>query len=402
MFQTVQLAPPDPILGIGDAFARDPNPAKINLSVGVFKDAAGKTPVLASVKEAERRILAGEVSKGYMPIDGSPAYNAAVQALLFDTHEVVAAKRCATSHSPGGTGGLRVAADYLRKNHGPLTIWVSDPTWNNHESIFQAAGLTVKTYPYFDPANNGLNFNAMIAQLAAIDEGDIVLLHGCCHNPTGVDPTLEQWQTIATTIAQRGGLPLVDFAYQGFAAGIREDAACLAILLTHCREMIVVSSFSKNFGLYNERTGAVTVVAADAATAEKVLSQVKIAIRTNYSNPPAHGGLIVTTILTDPALRAQWEDEVKQMRDRIHLMRTLFVKSLNDRGVKLAPAGNDFITRQHGMFSFSNLNKEQVKALKEKFSIYIVGSGRINVAGMTEANMGPLCDAIASVVGEAK
>jgi aspartate/tyrosine/aromatic aminotransferase len=400
MFQTVQLAPPDPILGIGEAFAKDPSPNKINLSVGVFKDAAGKTPVLPSVKEAEKRLLATEASKGYMPIDGSPAYNAAVQALLFGDHEVVKSKRCATSHTPGGTGGLRVAADYLRKNHGPLTVWISDPTWNNHESIFQSAGLTVKTYPYFDPKTNGLNFDGMIAALKGAAAGDVILLHGCCHNPTGVDPTPAQWQTIAEVLGERGVLPLVDFAYQGFAAGIKEDAACLAALLGKCSEMIVVSSFSKNFGLYNERTGALTVVAADAGAAEKVLSQVKIAIRTNYSNPPAHGGLIVTTILTDPALRVQWENEVKEMRQRIHKMRELFVKSLNDRGVKLSPAGNDFITRQNGMFSFSNLNKDQVKALKEKFAIYIVGSGRINVAGMTEANMGPLCDAIAAVAGK--
>lgn len=398
MFQTVQLAPPDPILGIGDAFAKDPNPHKINLSVGVYKDAAGKTPVLPSVKAAEKHIFEIEASKGYMPIDGSPGYNAAVQKMLFGDHEVVQAKRCATSHTPGGTGGLRVAADYLKKNHGQLNVWISDPTWVNHESIFQSAGHVVKSYPYFDAATNGLKFEAMIAALGTIGAGDVVLLHGCCHNPTGVDPTVDQWKQIAKVIADRGGLPLVDFAYQGFATGIREDAACLSMLLEKCEEMIVVSSFSKNFGLYNERTGAVTIVAADAATAERVLSQVKIAIRSNYSNPPAHGGLIVTTILTDPALHTQWVDEVKQMRDRIHKMRTLFVQSLNDRGVKLAPAGNDFITRQNGMFSFSNLNKAQVQALKEQFSIYIVGSGRINVAGMTEANMGPLCDAVTAVV----
>jgi len=397
MFQNVQLAPPDPILGIGDAFAKDASPAKINLSVGVYKDAAGKTPVLGCVKEAEKRILATEASKGYMPIDGSPAYNSAVQTLLFGDHEVVAAKRCATSHTPGGTGGLRVAADYLKKNHGSLTLWISDPTWVNHESIFQSAGHTVKSYPYFDAATNGLKFDAMLAALNTISAGDVVLLHGCCHNPTGVDPTPDQWKQIAKAIADRGGLPLVDFAYQGFAVGIREDAACLATLLEKNAEMIVVSSFSKNFGLYNERTGAVTVVTADSATAEKVISQIKIVIRCNYSNPPAHGGLIVTTILTDPALHAQWIDEVKQMRERIHKMRTLFVQSLSDRGVNLAPAGNDFITRQNGMFSFSNLNKTQVQALKEKFSIYIVGSGRINVAGMTEVNMTPLCDAIATV-----
>lgn len=399
MFETVQLAPPDAILGISEAFAKDPNPAKINLSVGVYKDASGKTPVLATVKEAEKRLLASEASKGYMPIDGSPAYNNAVQELLFGKgHEVIASKRAATAHTPGGTGGLRVAGDYIRKLHGPRTIWVSDPTWANHDAIFAASGLTVKTYPYFDAKSNGLNFDAMIAGLKQAAAGDVVLLHATCHNPTGVDPTPAQWETIAATVAERGLLPLVDFAYQGFATGIAEDAACLGVLLKQVKEMLIASSFSKNFGLYNERTGAMTVVAATADATEKVLSQVKVCVRTNYSNPPAHGGLIVTTILGDPALRSQWENEVAQMRSRIAGMRKLFVKSLSDRGVKLSPAGNEFIIHQNGMFSFSGLNKDQVAKLKEKYAIYIVGSGRINVAGMTEANMTPLCDAIANVV----
>ena len=398
MFQDVQLAPPDAILGITEAFNKDPNPAKINLSVGVYKDAGGKTPVLPSVKEAERRILAGEASKGYMPIDGSPAYTGAVQAMLFgEGHEVITSNRAATCHTPGGTGGLRVAGDYLAKVHGKPTVLVSDPTWANHDAIFQASGLPVRAYTYFDAKTNGLNFEGMIASLKEAAAGSVVLLHGTCHNPTGVDPTPEQWQTIAEVVAEKGLLPLVDFAYQGFAKGIREDATCVSALLAKVKEMIIVSSFSKNFGLYNERTGAMTIVAADADAAAKVMSQVKICIRTNYSNPPAHGGIIVTTILSDAALRSQWEGEVAQMRDRIQAMREAFVKGLDTRGVKLSPAGNDFIIHQNGMFSFSNLNKDQVKTLKEKYSIYIVGSGRINVAGMTEANMGPLCDAIASV-----
>ena len=398
MFESVQLAPPDPILGITEAFNKDTNAGKINLSVGVYKDAGGKTPVLASVKEAEKRILASEASKGYMPIDGSAAYNQAVQTLLFGEHDAVKAGRVVTAHTPGGTGGLRVAADYLRKMHGPRTVWVSDPTWANHDSIFQAAGLTVKQYPYFDPATNGLKFEEMINALSGAAVGDVVLLHGCCHNPTGVDPNPAEWELIADVIATSKLLPLVDFAYQGFATGVREDAACLSALMGKVKEMIVVSSFSKNFGLYNERTGALTVLAADADTAQRVLSQVKICIRVNYSNPPAHGSAIVTTILTDPALRTQWDGEVKDMRDRIHKMRAQFVQELNTRGVKLSPAGNDFIIRQKGMFSFSGLTKEQVAKLKEQFAIYIVGSGRINVAGMTEANMKPLCDAIADVV----
>ncbi|MEX2214616.1 MAG: amino acid aminotransferase [Phycisphaeraceae bacterium] len=399
MFDHVTLAPPDSILGITEAFNKDPNPAKINLSVGVYKDAAGKTPVLPSVKEAEKRILAGEASKGYMPIDGSPAYTGAVQTMLFgEGHEVITNNRAATCHTPGGTGGLRVAGDYLAKIHNKPIILVSDPTWANHDAIFQASGLNVQTYPYFDAKTNGLNFEGMIAALKSAAPGSVVLLHGTCHNPTGVDPTPEQWKTIAETIAEKGLLPLVDFAYQGFAVGIREDATCLTALLAKVKELIVVSSFSKNFGLYNERTGAMTIVAASAEAATKVMSQVKVCIRTNYSNPPAHGGMIVTTILSDPALNEQWVGEVKQMRERIHLMRESFVQNLDRRGVKLSPAGNDFIILQHGMFSFSNLNKDQVKALKERFSIYIVGSGRINVAGMTDANMRPLCDAIAAVV----
>ncbi len=395
MFETVAVAPPDPILGITEAFNADPNPAKINLSVGVYQDENGKTTILPSVKAAEQLLIKTETSKGYKPISGAPEYGAAVQQLLFGAgHEAITSRRATTAHTPGGTGALRVAADYLRALHGARTVWMSDPTWANHGNIFQSAGLNVKNYPYFDPATNSLAFDRMIATLREIPAGDILLLHGCCHNPTGVDPTLDQWKQIGQVIAERKILPLIDFAYQGFARGLREDAEGLLALTQAGSELLICSSFSKNFGLYNERTGALTVVAADAAAAQAVMSQVKVVIRSNYSNPPAHGGAIVSTILNDSALRAQWEDEVAMMRHRIKGMRQAFVDALKKRGVK---ADLSFIIRQYGMFSFSGLSKDQVQKLKEKFGIYIVGSGRINVAGMTPGNMDRLCDAIASV-----
>lgn len=396
MFETIDVAPPDAILGITEAFNKDTNPKKINLSVGIFQDAQGKTPILASVKEAERRILANEVNKNYKPIDGAPDYNKLVQELLFGAgHEVLASQRATTAHTPGGTGALRVAGDYLKKKHPAATVWLSDPTWANHEQIFKAAGLAVKYYPYFDAASNGLAFDKMIAALGAAPAGDVVLLHGACHNPTGIDPTPEQWQTIGQTLASKKLLPLLDFAYQGFGNGLREDAAGLLALAKPGVEMLIASSFSKNFGLYNERVGALTVVAGSQAAAAAVMSHVKTCIRANYSNPPAHGSSIVATVLSDPALKAQWENEVKAMRDRINGMRKTFVDALAKAGVKKDVS---YITRQRGMFSFSGLNKDQVERLKKEFAIYIVGSGRINVAGMTDANMGPLCEAIAKVM----
>jgi aspartate/tyrosine/aromatic aminotransferase len=396
MFDNVPVAPPDSILGITEAFNKDPNPRKINLSVGVYKDAQGKTPVLPSVKAAEERILKTETTKNYAPIEGAPAYAAAVQEMLFGPgHEVIVARRAATAHTPGGTGALRMAADYLRKNHQPKAIWVSEPTWPNHPQVFQAAGLSVKTYPYFDAAKNALAFDQMLAGLRQVPAGDIVLLHACCHNPSGIDPTPDQWQAIAKVVGECGALPLVDFAYQGFGTGLREDAACLQALVRPDSELLIASSFSKNFGLYNERVGALTIVARSSAAAAAVLSQVKTCIRCTYSNPAAHGAAIVTTILGDPQLRAQWEVELKQMRDRINDMRRLFVETLVRHGVK---SDNSFIVRQKGMFSFSGLSKDQVERLKKEYAIYIVGSGRINVAGMTRDNMDALCAAIAKVV----
>ncbi|MBE2213418.1 MAG: aspartate/tyrosine/aromatic aminotransferase [Opitutaceae bacterium] len=396
MFQSVPLAPPDAILGLSEAFAKDPNPAKINLSIGVFCDETGKTPILATVKEAERRLLETEASKGYLPIDGSPAYAQAVQAMMFGAgHEVITSRRATTAHTPGGTAALRVAADLIKKNFPKATVWLSDPTWPNHPQIFDAAGVPTKVYPYFDATANGLAFDKTLAALGQVAAGDFVLLHGCCHNPTGIDPTVAQWKQIAGVLAARGATALVDFAYQGFGRGLAEDAAGLLAILQPGVEMLVCSSFSKNFGLYRERVGALTAVSKDAETAAKVQSQVKAVIRANYSNPPSHGGSIVATILGDAALRAQWEKELAAMRDRINGMRQLFVATLKAKGVA---RDFGFIERQLGMFSFSGLTKDQVQKLRDQYAIYMVGNGRINVAGMRPATMDRLCEAIKSVM----
>ncbi len=396
MFDQVQMAPPDPILGLTEAFNQDPNPHKINLGVGIYKDAAGKTPVLGSVKAAEQVLLTTEATKNYKPIEGDPAYARSVQELMLGAnHALLKANRVRTAHTPGGTGALRVAADYLHRLHPGATVWMSDPTWANHPNVFQAAGLKVATYPYFDAASNSLKLDAMLDTLGKAPAGDVVLLHGCCHNPTGVDPTAAQWKAIATTLGQRGLLPLVDFAYQGFGDGLTEDAAGLLTLAGILPELLVCSSFSKNFGLYNERVGAVSVIAKTPAAGDCVLSHLKAAIRANYSNPPAHGAGVVATILADEALRKQWQGEVTAMRQRINGMRQLFVATLKAKG---AQGDYSFITRQRGMFSFSGLNKQQVQTLREKHAVYIVGSGRISVAGMTETNMPRLCEAIVSVL----
>ncbi|MBI3957485.1 MAG: aspartate/tyrosine/aromatic aminotransferase [Chloroflexi bacterium] len=396
MFDSITPAPPDAILGLTEAFKKDLNPRKVNLGVGVYKDAGGATPVLETVKEAERRLLSGEKTKSYLPIDGSPEYAAASQRLVFgDSHAIVTSGRAVTAHAPGGTGALRVAGDFVAQITPGATVWLSDPTWPNHPSVFQSAGLKVASYPYFDPAANAIDFERMLATLGTIPAGDVLLLHGCCHNPTGVDLSPAQWQAVAEVAAQRGVLPLLDFAYQGFADGLEEDAAGVRAVAAHCPEMFVASSYSKNFGLYNERVGALTLVARSPQAAEASLSHIKRCIRANYSNPPAHGGEIVRTILGDPELRRRWEGEVADMRQRINTMRHLFVETLNEKGVD---RDFSFIARQRGMFSFSGLTPAQVKALRERHAVYIVGSGRISVAGMTEGNMDYLCAAIADVL----
>ena len=397
MFDSLPLAPPDAILGLNEAFKQDSNPRKINLSVGVYKDEQGNTPILACVKEAERRLLASEKSKGYLSIEGHPKYASRVQELLFGSgHEALTSGRAVTAQTPGGTGSLRVAADFLKKHFPRAKVWVSKPTWANHAAIFAAAGQQVESYAYIDAAGRGLDFAAMLASLKQIPAGDVVLLHACCHNPTGIDPMPQQWKEIAAVIRERGTLPLIDFAYQGFGDGLVEDAGGLRALVQAEKEHLVCSSFSKNFGLYGERVGALTVVAAEPEAAQRALSQVRISIRTNYSNPPTHGAAIVATVLSDASLRQQWEQELAAMRDRIHQMRRLFVETMR----RNAPQHDfSFLEHQKGMFSFSGLTNLQVDELRSKHAVYVVGNGgRINVAGMTRDNMEPLCTAIADVL----
>jgi aspartate/tyrosine/aromatic aminotransferase len=397
MLNALEMAPPDPILGLIETFKKDPNPAKINLSIGVYRDAKNQTPVLECVKRAEERILAGEKTKNYVsPNSGALDYVAAVQELLFGAdHEIVKSNRAVTAHTPGGTGALRTAGDFMKTLLGAKRIWLSEPTWPNHPSVFEAAGLDIAGYPYYDAANKVLDFEPMLDALKKVPAGEFVLLHGCCHNPTGMDPTPDQWKAIADVASKQGWMPVFDFAYQGLADGIREDAVGLSQFLNVGRELMICSSFSKNFGLYNERVGALTVVGESETAAEKALSHLKRVIRTNYSNPPAHGANIVVTVLTDVGLRKLWEGEVKDMRERIAGMRQLFVDSLKKMGVD---RDFSFLTTQKGMFSFSGMTKDHVAKLRNDYAVYIVGSGRINVAGMTEDNMDALCDAIASVL----
>lgn len=396
MFEKVSEAPADPILGLSEAFKSDPRPGKINLGVGVYKDEAGTTPILKTVKAAEQRLVEQENTKSYLSIEGTGAFGAGVQRMLFGAKsDILSTGRARTAHTPGGTGALRVAAEFIVRQLGSKRIWVSNPTWANHGGVFKAAGLEVQQYTYYDAAAKDKDFAAVMRDLAKVQAGDVVLLHGCCHNPTGIDPTPEEWEAIAQLGADKGWLALFDFAYQGFAQGLDDDAAGLRAFAAKNAEFLVASSFSKNFGLYNERVGAFTLVAADSAAAGVAFSQVKAIVRTMYSNPPAHGGAVVTTVLEDAALYGQWEKEVAEMRERIHAMRTLFVETLKAKGVT---RDFSFIERQNGMFSFSGLNPEQVARLKDEFGIYIVGSGRISVAGMTRANMDALCTAIAAVL----
>ena len=334
MFEQLEMAPADPILGLSTAFKTDPNPDKINLGVGVYQDASGQTPIFAAVKTAEERVLAAEKSKSYLDIEGSPEYGAAVRTLLLNAdHEILASKRAITVQSPGGTGALRIAGDFLARHFGDKPIWLSEPTWANHPKVFQAAGLQVETYPYFDAKTNGLDEEALVTALGQIPNGHIVLLHGCCHNPTGVDPSPQAWERIADLVAERQLLPLVDFAYQGLGDGLSADAVGLKALCREGCELFIASSFSKNFGLYKERIGALTLVGTDADQTAKALSHLKIAVRTNYSNPPAHGSAIVSEILGDEALTSQWEQEVANMRERINGMRRELVAGLKAQGV---------------------------------------------------------------------
>lgn len=396
IFSQVELAPADPILGLTDAFKADVRENKVNLGVGIYKDESGQTPILKSVKFAEEKLLATENSKSYLGMEGVQAYNRVVQTLLFgDEHGVVSEQRALTAQAPGGTGSLRIAAEFLVRHTRSKKIWISNPTWANHHNIFSTAGLEIAEYRYYKAQTHGLDFEAMLSDLQTAEAGDLVLLHGCCHNPTGIDLDNAQWQQVAQLCLDKQLVPLFDFAYQGFGAGVEEDAQGLRIVASTVPELIVANSFSKNFGLYNERIGAVTVVAANSDEAVNAFSQIKSTIRASYSNPPAHGALIVSTILEDETLKQLWHDELQEMRERIAEMRTLFVESLKAAGVE---QDFEFISRQNGMFSFSGLSKEQVNRLRDEFAVYIVGSGRISVAGMTKSNMPVICNAIANVL----
>ncbi len=393
-FERIEAAPADPILGLTDAFKKDPNPEKINLGVGVYQNEEGQTAILKCVKAAEKTLLETETSKSYLPITGLPEYGRLARELIFGKgSEYVDGGRAVSCHCPGGTGALRIGADFIVQQNVASTVWISDPTWANHYQIAKSAGLKFERYPYYDRANHCLAFDRMLETLSQAHEGDVVLLHACCHNPTGIDPTPEQWEILAKFLADKKLLPFIDFAYQGFGNGIDEDAFGVRTIAKHCSEMLIASSFSKNFGMYNERVGVLTIVSADNATAANVFSQMKIAVRTAISNPPAHGEKVVAAILSNPELRAMWESELSQMRERIHEMRGLLSAKLKDAG-----AGDyDFINSQYGMFSFSGLDKEQVEALRKDFGIYIVGSGRICVAGINHKNIDRLVEAITAV-----
>lgn len=396
MFEKIAAAPADPILGLADLFRADNRSNKINLGIGVYKDETGQTPVLSSVKKAEKFLLENETTKNYLSIDGLADFARCTQALLFGkNHALITGQRARTAQTPGGTGALRVAADFLATQTDVKRVWVSNPSWPNHQNVFHSAGLEVCEYAYYDAQNHTLDFDGMLTALDKAQAGDVVLFHGCCHNPTGIDPTKEQWAQLAALSQQKGWLPLFDFAYQGFARGLEEDAEGLRIFADTHQELLVCSSYSKNFGLYNERVGACTLVAANADAAATAFSQVKYTIRANYSNPPAHGAAVVATILGNDALRAEWEQELTAMRQRIHLMRELFVKTLQEKG---AQGDFSFIIRQNGMFSFSGLSKDQVVRLRDEFAVYAVNSGRVNVAGMTPDNMSALCAAIVAVL----
>ncbi len=395
-FAQIELAPPDPIIGLTEAFNNDPNPAKVNLGVGVYQDAAGKVPVLKVVREAEARWYEQEATKSYLGIDGLPAYNKEVQKLLFGADsQIIAESRAVTVQGIGGTGALKIGADFLRRFLPDSQVWISNPSWENHQMLFEAAGFKVNAYPYYDPETHGLDLNGMLETLKGLPAGSIVVLHACCHNPTGVDLSNEQWKLVVDVVKQRGLVPFLDFAYQGFGEGLEADSFAVRAFAESGLSCLIASSFSKSFALYRERIGAMTIVTGSADEAKRVLSQVKRVIRTNYSSPPSHGAQLVAMVLADAGLRKQWEAELAEMRERILEMREKFVEGLRQKGVE---QDFSFIKNQRGMFSYSGLQPDAVKALREKYGIYVVGTGRICVAAMNDKNIGGICQAIADVL----
>lgn len=394
--EQVTPAPPDPILGLTEAFKKDSNPAKVNLGVGVFVDDYGQTPVLDSVKKAEHMLWENQTTKSYMPIVGAPEYGTLVQELTLGAgHAVLKEARVHTAHTPGGTGALRVGAELIRSFGRDLRVWLSAPTWPNHKGVFSEAGLHLREYAYYDPKTKGVDFAAMMEHLEKVPAGDVVLLHVCCHNPTGADLSASQWHQVAEVAARRGWFPFFDFAYQGFGDSLDQDRTGLLAVLEKVPACLVSSSFSKNFGLYQERVGALSVIAPSREKADAVFSQAKRLIRTIYSNPPGHGGQIVMCILRDKALSAQWRAELQAMCARIANLRRTLAEALQRRHT-----GTDFsfIPHQKGMFSFSGLTDNQVQFLREKKSVYMVGGGRINVAGILPSNLDYVCDSIAEAI----
>jgi len=394
-FANVEQVPGDPILGLTEAYNADSRPTKVNLGVGIYYDESGRIPLLRAVQQIEQQLAQDAKPRGYLPIDGLPAYDLATQKLLFGADSpLLAAGRVATSQTIGGSGALRVGADLLKKLLSTSTIAISNPSWENHRAVFGAAGFDVVEYTYFDPATHGLNFDGMLADLGKLAPGSVVLLHACCHNPTGADLTQAQWRTVAELLKERKLFPFVDIAYQGFDKGIDEDAYAVRLLAeVGIDNYVVASSYSKSFSLYGERVGALSVVSANAAESKAVQSQVKRIIRTIYSSPSTHGAALVAGVLNSPELRAMWEQELTEMRERIHALRAGMVRKLAALG---APEFG-FIQQQAGMFSYSGLSKAQVDRLRDEFGIYAVGTGRICVAALSQANLDYVTKAVATV-----
>ena len=392
----VEMAPRDPILGITEAFNADKNPGKVNLGVGVYYDDAGKVPLLECVRRAEAQLMERAAPRGYLPIDGLATYDRAVQALLFGAGSVAMGEnRIITVQALGGTGGLKIGADFLKRAAPDATVWISDPSWENHRALFESAGFPVKNYPYYDSATRGLNFSAMLETLHGLAPGSIVVLHACCHNPTGVDLTDAQWTEVIGAVSRRGLIPFLDIAYQGFGEGIDADGAVVRRFAETGSPLFVASSFSKSFSLYGERVGALSVVAASTEEAQRVLSQLKRVVRTNYSSPPTQGGQIVASVLTTPELRTLWEKELAAMRERIRDMRRQLTEKLHAR---MPALDYGFVMRQRGMFSYSGLSKGAVGRLRDEFSVYAVDTGRICVAALNSHNIDYVADSIAKVI----
>lgn len=385
MFEQIPATKPDAILGLTEAFLGDPRPERVNLTVGVYVDETGRTPILQCVKVAEARLLETEETKTYLNIAGNPRYGRLVRELILGpAHPLLGSGRVVSLQTPGGTGALRVAADFLAQHYPQSSVWVSDPTWANHPAIFAAAGVNTQTYPYFDSATQDVALNAMLETMAQMPAGDFIVLHGCCHNPTGADPSGAAWIEIAEMCRAQALLPIVDLAYQGFGNGLEPDAAGLRTLTDHLDELLICNSFSKTFGLYRERTGSLSVIAAEAAAATRALEAIKICVRRNYSNPPSHGAAVVTTILDDAQLRADWHAELDAMSASIRRTRRVFADALAAAGW---PAAVDFLRQQVGMFSLLGLPPESIDRLREEYSVYLVRNGRINLAGIQPSNM---------------